>query len=370
TETLALHWDGSGWDRVPTPSPTDCQECTHTSLIAIGVVAPDDIWAAGNARLRNGHLALGTHIMVQHWDGSEWRLVDVPDLGGGSGDSLADIEVIGPDEIWFVGGDQPQPAPEPHPALTLLWNGSGFQRIPVPIVNFDDGRRGGNPINGISAIAPDDIWIVGGTNVNAAGAEDLSQIHHWDGSEWTHVPGPTPGYYNELFCVEAVASDDVWAAGEYWDVYGIFPFVIHWNGSEWTQVEAPDIFFDMHAFAPDKIYAGSGGIYLWDGEAWKRVEEFRDALYPHIGGLDAVADCELWASGVQTSFDRFPLTAHLEPAGSCPGDFNRDGDADTRDVLSFLNAYAAGDPGADFNADGEVTTLDVLAFLNSWAGCA
>jgi hypothetical protein len=39
-------------------------------------------------------------------------------------------------------------------------------------------------------------------------------------------------------------------------------------------------------------------------------------------------------------------------------------------VLSFLNAWAAGDSSADINGDGSVNTLDVIAFLNFWnAGC-
>lgn len=54
----------------------------------------------------------------------------------------------------------------------------------------------------------------------------------------------------------------------------------------------------------------------------------------------------------------------------CPGDFNRDGEVDTRDVLSFLNVWTSGDLAADFNGDGEVDTRDVLSFLNAWAsGC-
>ncbi len=52
----------------------------------------------------------------------------------------------------------------------------------------------------------------------------------------------------------------------------------------------------------------------------------------------------------------------------CPGDMNRDGRRDTLDVLSFLNAWAAGDVAADFNRDGTVDTLDVLEFLNAWNG--
>ncbi|MFG0259024.1 MAG: GC-type dockerin domain-anchored protein [Phycisphaerales bacterium JB041] len=56
--------------------------------------------------------------------------------------------------------------------------------------------------------------------------------------------------------------------------------------------------------------------------------------------------------------------------GVCPADFNGDGDVNTLDVLTFLNAWNAGEDPADFNDDGTVDTLDVLAFLNAWnAGC-
>lgn len=54
----------------------------------------------------------------------------------------------------------------------------------------------------------------------------------------------------------------------------------------------------------------------------------------------------------------------------CAADFNGDGTVDTLDVLGFLNAWNAGEPGADFNGDGTIDTLDVLAFLNAWnEGC-
>ncbi|MFG0259281.1 MAG: FG-GAP-like repeat-containing protein [Phycisphaerales bacterium JB041] len=54
----------------------------------------------------------------------------------------------------------------------------------------------------------------------------------------------------------------------------------------------------------------------------------------------------------------------------CIADFNEDGDVNTLDVLSFLNAWNAGDGSADINGDGSVNTLDVLEFLNLWnAGC-
>ena len=54
----------------------------------------------------------------------------------------------------------------------------------------------------------------------------------------------------------------------------------------------------------------------------------------------------------------------------CPGDFNGDGNVNTLDVISFLNAWSTGDADGDFNGDGTNNTLDVLGFLNAWSsGC-
>jgi hypothetical protein len=54
----------------------------------------------------------------------------------------------------------------------------------------------------------------------------------------------------------------------------------------------------------------------------------------------------------------------------CVGDWNGDGSVDTRDVIAFLNEWAAGDEDADVNGDGAVDTRDVIAFLNAWVdGC-
>ncbi len=54
----------------------------------------------------------------------------------------------------------------------------------------------------------------------------------------------------------------------------------------------------------------------------------------------------------------------------CPADFNGDGHLNVLDFISFLNAYASGDPRGDFNGDGQRNALDFIAFLNAFAvGC-
>ncbi|MBK7405022.1 MAG: CRTAC1 family protein [Phycisphaerales bacterium] len=61
----------------------------------------------------------------------------------------------------------------------------------------------------------------------------------------------------------------------------------------------------------------------------------------------------------------------IEETAPCPADFNHDGQVNTIDVLTFLNAWVAHDPSGDFNHDGSINTIDVLAFLNAFtSGCS
>lgn len=89
------------------------------------------------------------------------------------------------------------------------------------------------------------------------------------------------------------------------------------------------------------------------------------------GGLDGVLlrdGLHISAEPAAAFFAR--LLADEILSAPCPGDLNGDGATDTRDVLAFLNAWAAGDSEADYNGDGVVNTIDVLAFLNAWTvGC-
>lgn len=60
----------------------------------------------------------------------------------------------------------------------------------------------------------------------------------------------------------------------------------------------------------------------------------------------------------------------IEGVPSCRADTNGDGVVDTRDVTTFLNAWAGQQQEADWNGDGVIDTRDFIAFLNDWvAGC-
>src|SRR5436305_5806569 len=61
--TLAMHWNGSRWTRVPTPNPGS--SCDTDRLFAVEIVSPSDAWAVGSSLGGSGERAV-----VLHWDGT------------------------------------------------------------------------------------------------------------------------------------------------------------------------------------------------------------------------------------------------------------------------------------------------------------
>jgi hypothetical protein len=327
---VTMHWDGTGWSVVPAPVPHG--DFATFGMWAVGGVGTE-VWAAGHRQYTPDipYAFFGTHNAVWRWDGAAWQLQVTPALGGGSGDMLWGMAAIAQDDIWFVGDGHPTPN-GPQPALAMRWNGAGFELHDVPIVNPEAGQRAGNPLFAVSAVASDDVWAVGGTDINAIGSPDYSNIHRWNGTSWSHVPGPTPGFFNKLVAVAAAAPDDVWAAGEYWDADGIFPLLIHWDGSSWSQVPAPGGFLDMIALAPDDIWAVGGAIYHFDGTSWSVAQLISGVPFPSLSGVTGFGSCQMWAAGRQFDGEQFhTLTARV---------------VDTAPVLwrIFIDGFESGTP--------------------------
>jgi hypothetical protein len=298
TRPLALHWDGASWAQVSVPYPALVPGLEDAFLWAVEAAGPDDVWAAGGAMMRAPDGFIGTHLYVVHWDGSAWSLVAAPVTVGGSGNFVDDIAVIAPDDVWFVGDwlEFPATSAAEKRALTMHWDGSSFSVVDNPF--FDNAPIGGHGLTSVSALASDDVWAVGGGH---DGDEvDFSEIVHWDGSTWTLVPGPTPGYFHRLEAVEAVAHDDVWASGAYLaeDGSGYEPLFLHWNGAAWSQVSAPAGGSGLVALSADEIYATGGGVLRWDGTAWKIVEDFPAHIGVSLVAIDAAGSAStLWAVG-------------------------------------------------------------------------
>jgi len=312
TQTYALHWDGSAWSVVPTPSPSPYPGGGWADLQTVHAVTSDDVWAAGGQRIQAPDGFVGTHLMVQHWDGSQWSLVDAPITVGGSGNFVDDIEVVAEDDVWFVGDwleFPPQNAAEKR-ALAMHWNGSSLVVHDTPF--FDNNSIGGHGLTAISAVSSDDIWAVGGGH--DGDYVSFSYIVHWDGQHWEHVPGPTAGWFHRLYDVQAVASDEVYAVGDYQDDSGYHGMLLRWDGSSWTRLPDPPAGgASIEVLGPAQVYVAGAGVALWDGATWTVVATFPTLTAPSIWSLETDGPCSLWGSGAAWEApDLVALTVRLE----------------------------------------------------------
>jgi hypothetical protein len=316
---FSMHWDGESWTSIETPSPTACDECTHVTLWAVDATGPNDVWAAGDKRVQGAgpYPYLGTHILVMHWDGSAWTVMDTPLQQDASGDMVWGIEAVAPDDVWFFGEGLYPGSPTSQPALAMHWDGSNFEVLDVPVINpKTSGFGDGNALRDGSALSSEDIWAVGAASDGDSMPSPLAQIQHWDGTRWSAVPAPgLPGVWNDLNAVVAIAPDDVWVGGEYYGAdeqyHGL---ALRWDGSSWTQVPIPGGVLDMYAVASNDVYAVGGAVMHWDGTAWSIAEAFPAIQSPSLAGVDAAGACDIWVGGRQWTNETLqPLAAHLQP---------------------------------------------------------
>jgi hypothetical protein len=79
SSTFTMHWDGSAWTEVASPNPRNTGDARN-ELRSVVVLSKRDAWAVGTYEndLTNFHQ---DRTLVLHWDGSTWSIVDSPTPG-------------------------------------------------------------------------------------------------------------------------------------------------------------------------------------------------------------------------------------------------------------------------------------------------
>src|SRR4051794_5711569 len=67
-------------------------------------------------------------------------------------------------------------------------------------------------LRSVDALAPDDIWAVGRYYDENGGTPDTTLTMHWDGTAW-NIVSTAPIERGELNGVDAISPNDVWAVG-------------------------------------------------------------------------------------------------------------------------------------------------------------
>lgn len=226
------HWDGTTWTIGDHEGNLYSTTSEHLTMINA------DLGFALEGALNNWNL--------WQWDGASWS--SQSDLNGRSTYALADMVFDSDDNIWFLYNSLRQ-------YKIAHWNGAEWTEY-----NTHDpaGLRG-------LAVAPSgDAWVHGdyGTALISNGVID---------NRFDPVPPPNyPGF--QYVRIDALAPDDVWAAGN--PTSGLGSSVVHWDGVKWEQVYLPDtigVVGDLEMVSADEgHFSISGGkILYWDGTQWE-----------------------------------------------------------------------------------------------------
>ena len=97
---LIMHWTGSSWAIVPSPSPGSVQ------LSGISAVSATDIWVVGTSA------DTSAHTLILHWDGSTWTRVPSPDPDGNA--RLFAVDALSATDAWAVGAIGQPPMTSGH----------------------------------------------------------------------------------------------------------------------------------------------------------------------------------------------------------------------------------------------------------------
>jgi hypothetical protein len=158
--TLIERWNGGRWGIMPGPSAAP-----HGVLDAVAAVSPANVWAVG---AREVNSAASPVTLIDHWDGSAWRVVPSPVMPG----LLDALAVASPSDIWAVGFRKIDNGLKPERTLVEHWDGARWQVVPSPTpTKYGDG------LGGVTVVSPDDVWATGAVNnpwsVSAPSATDL-----------------------------------------------------------------------------------------------------------------------------------------------------------------------------------------------------
>ncbi|HEX9988297.1 MAG TPA: hypothetical protein VGE45_07455 [Chloroflexia bacterium] len=243
--TLAMRWDGTAWQLSPPPNPGQFGNILND----VAAISADNVWAVGNYLT---HEYQDGHMLILHWDGSQWERVPTPPR---STHNLLALKAFGKDDIWAAG------------TQVLHWNGSQWSIAPVP-----EAYSGGY-FDAIAAASPNDLWVLGNDGNDAV-------YLHWDGTAWSG--GKTPKLADGPYPhdAEALSVDAVWAVGEYADnPLDRQMLLLHWNGEAWNTSPNPLPGKDTRLQALTSI-----GDTLWAVGTQGHDEESKPLFLKHTTG--------------------------------------------------------------------------------------
>ncbi|MEV4313758.1 hypothetical protein [Actinocrispum sp. NPDC049592] len=238
----ALYWDGNAWSVRAPALPV------RSDLVGVAALSTGNVWAVGK---------IGIQSLVEHWDGTAWTQVVIPEPNPGNISSLTGLSARAADDIWAVGTYTDTDAH--NQTYSLHFDGTAWSLVPMPKAP-QTSTFPVYTLTSVVAVGAADVWAVGQVS---EGAPTRTLIEHWNGTAWSVVASPTPGLFPVLRSVAARGANDVWAVGDIAtndSTPQYRTFTLRWDDTRWSRVASPPAgdYSELYAVA-----ARPGTSHIW-----------------------------------------------------------------------------------------------------------
>ncbi|MFR9723156.1 hypothetical protein ACL02R_07260 [Streptomyces sp. MS19] len=232
-DVLTMHLSGGTWQTLRAPLPPKAES---GGFSAVSALAADDVWAVGWAEIvdsrvpdprKPGGEIVTSHVeaVLEHWDGTAWRLADLPDAAGLTVSSLL---TPAPGELWIGGWDA-----DGDPAVRHLEDGA-WTSADLPDLPGEYGE-----LYGLTAGPDGTLWATGRSFAYDVDWQpddngDRALVLRRTGGTWERVATPaSAGRVDDI----VVTAGGITAVGERYDNHS--GFLLRLRGDSWSTPALP-----------------------------------------------------------------------------------------------------------------------------------
>lgn len=296
-KNAVLHYNGSAWNEVETPS--------RTFLNAVWGSSAENIFAVGNQG------------PILHFNGSQWIEQETP-LPTYPPSELYGVCGLNDSNIFAVGKYPRQVGSQIDKSIILRYDGQRWFQIDDPTLNelygisevagklyavgnqgtilvYDHQQRWTSMESGTTAFLTS-VWGSSANNVFAVGG--AGTILHFDGNNWSSMQSGTNVV---LWHVWGSSPQNVYAVGS-------SGTLLHFDGQTWTilSTETTNILRGIWGSSSNNVLAvgGKGTILRYNGSSWSRMEA--------VSRLDIL---DIWPTSPGKAFAACRVSRQISPHG-------------------------------------------------------